>query len=204
MTAYAMNGDVRIPFFRYVDREHGVDAEKSKEAGYEVPKMITFIQITPHGHRGDPMEFFADDFIERKTQESRDNRFDPRWVAEMREALTEWRNGKELPRTGTPLMLWERILKSRREQLAARFPTLEDLAACPDSGLGLIGLDGRVLRDMAAAEMQAKKDLSPIVKELADAKEENRRLTERLDSVLKRLEALEIANDNRRGRASNG
>lgn len=183
--------DNRIPYFDFIQREHGVDADKSAEAGYEVPKIVTFIRITPHGHKGDPMEFFAEDFIERKGLEAKAGRYDHSWVARFKEGLAEFREGRELPREGTPLLTWERILKSRREQLAARFPTLEDLAACPDSTLGDIGLDGRVLRDMAKAELQAKRDLEPVVRELAVAKEENRQLREQLDRLAARLDALE-------------
>jgi hypothetical protein len=62
----------RVPFFMFKDREHGFDPEATKEAGYQVPKLVTFILITPHGHRGDPMEFIADEFIERKGKEARD------------------------------------------------------------------------------------------------------------------------------------
>lgn len=183
--------DSRIPYFDFIQREHGVDADKSAEAGYEVPRIVTFIRITPHGHKGDPMEFFAEDFIERKGLEAKAGRYDHSWVARFKEGLAEFREGRELPREGTPLLTWERILKSRREQLAARFPTLEDLAACPDSTLGDIGLDGRVLRDMAKAELQAKKDLEPVVRELAVAKEENRQLRQQLDRLAARLDALE-------------
>lgn len=183
--------DNRIPYFDFIQREHGVDADKSAEAGYEVPRIVTFIRITPHGHKGDPMEFFAEDFIERKGLEAKAGRYDHSWVARFKEGLAEFREGRELPREGTPLLTWERILKSRREQLAARFPTLEDLAACPDSTLGDIGLDGRVLRDMAKAELQAKKDLEPVVRELAVAKEENRQLRQQLDRLAARLDALE-------------
>lgn len=181
----------RIPFFRFVEREHGVDPEASAELGYDVPAMKVFIQITPHGHRGDPMEFFADEFIERKGKEARDGRYSHDWVSQFKAALAEWRAGRELPRQGTPLLTWERILKSRREQLAAKFPTIEDLAAVPDSGLGEIGLDGRVLRDMAIGDIQAKKDLSPVVRELAETKESNRRLEEQLERLTARLDALE-------------
>jgi hypothetical protein len=181
----------RVPYFAFVDREHGVDAKKSKEAGYEVPKLLTFILVTPHGHKGDPMEFFANDFIERKSAEAKNGIYDPTWVSEFKKGLDLHKEGKEIPREGTPLITWERILKTRRESLVRRFPTLEDLAATPDSNLGEIGLDGRVLRDLAKADLQAKKDLSPVVKELADVKEDNRRLTETLESLSARLAILE-------------
>ena len=181
----------RVPYFFFVNREHGSDPEKSKEAGYEVPKLVTFIMITPHGHRGDPVEFFADEFIERKTREAREGRYDNAWVAEFKAGLTLFREGKEIPRTGTPIVLWERILKNRREQLATKFPTIEDLAAVPDSSLGDIGLDGRVLRDLAKGDIQAKKDLSPVVKELANANETIRQQQDQIDKLVARLDAIE-------------
>ncbi len=181
----------RVPFFMFQDREHGSDPVASKEAGYEVPKLLTFILITPHGHRGDPLEFFADEFIERKNVESRQGRYDPSWVAEFKAGLEAHREGRAIPRNGTPLITWERILKTRRTALSLRFPTVEDLAATPDSSLGDIGLDGRVLRDMARLDIQAKKDLSPVVKELADANETIRRQQEQIDTLAKRLDAME-------------
>src|SRR5450830_1912027 len=179
----------RVPFFMFQDREHGVDAVASAERGYEVPRLMTFILISPHGHKGDPIEFFAEEFIEGK--ESRDGRYDREWVKEFRQGLEMHREGKEIPRHGTPLITWERILKTRREALARRFPTVEDLAAVPDSSLGDIGLDGRVLRDMAKGDIQAKKDLSPVVKELAEEKEKTRRLEEMVAVMASRIDALE-------------
>ena len=181
----------RVPFFMFQDREHGVDTEASKNVGYEVPKILTFILVTPHGHKGDPMEFFAEEFIARKDMEARAGRYDPSWIIDFKTGLAAHREGKAIPRNGTALITWERILKSRREQLVNRFPTIEDLAAVPDSALGDIGMDGRVLRDMAKLDIQAKKDLSPVVKELADANETIRRQQEQLDKLAKRLERLE-------------
>lgn len=181
----------RVPFFFFQDREHGVDAEASEKLGYQVPKMVTFILVTPHGHKGDPYEFFADEFIDRKAREAREGRYDMAWVQEFKSGLAAFREGKEIPRNGTPLLTWERILKSRREQLAPRFPTVEDLAAVPDSSLGDIGMDGRVLRDMAKGDIQAKTNLSPVVKELADANETIRRQQEQMDTLSERLAMIE-------------
>lgn len=194
------NPMARVPYFFFVDREHGSDAALSKEKGYEVPRLVTFIMITPHGHKGDPMEFVADEFIERKGTEARAGRYDHSWVAEFKAGLSAHREGKEIPRHGTPIVTWERILKSRRDQIAQRFPTLEDLASVPDSSLGDIGMDGRVLRDMARGDVQAKKDLSPVVKELADANELIRRQQEQLDKLNARLDAMESEDTPRRGR----
>jgi uncharacterized coiled-coil protein SlyX len=48
-----------------------------------------------------------------------------------------------------------------------------------------------VLRDMAKGDIQAKKDLSPVVKELAESKEENRRMQEQLTALTARLDSME-------------
>ena len=189
----------RVPFFFFADREHGIDAEQSAVQGYEVPKVVTFICITPHGHKGDPMEFIADEFVSRKHLESRAGRYDPEWVKEYKAGLELYREGRTIPRHGTPLITWERILKSRRETLQKRFPTLEDLAATPDSSLSEIGMDGRVLRDLARGDVQAKESLAPVVKQLADANESNRQLQERLEQLTARLSVLEAADEPRRG-----
>jgi hypothetical protein len=185
----------RVPYFFFSERENGEDIEKTKEFGYAVPKMVTMIHILPHGGRGDPQEFYAEDFLVRKEREARNGMYDQEWVREFKKGLESHRDGKELPRSGTPLITYERLLKSRREQLAKRFPTVEDLAAVPDSSLNEIGLDGRVIRDLARADIQAKKDLSPVVKELAEAKEIVRRQEDIIVSLERRLEALESSSD---------
>ena len=184
----------RVPFFLFQEREHGIDNDASAKLGYEVPRLVTFILVAPHGHKGDPMEFQADEWLERKYAEAKKGTYDMDWVKEFRKGLELFREGKEIPREGTPLVTWERLPKRRREEMARRFPTVEDLAAVPDSSIGDIGLDGRVLRDLAKGDIQAKKDLSPVVKELAEAKEENRRLSEQMVALNERFDALEREN----------
>lgn len=192
----------RVPFFTFTDREHGVNADASKEMGYDVPNMLTLILIAPHGHKGDPMEFPAEEFIERKAREAKAGTYDHAWVKQYKDGLDLYRQDKEIPREGTPLVTWERITKPRREQLRRQYPTVEDLASVPDSSLGEIGMDGRVLRDMARGDIQAKKDLSPVVKELANANETIRRQEELIEKLTKRVDVLEVvaASAPKRGR----
>lgn len=185
----------RVPYFLFKDREHGIDEEGSKEKGYDVPRFMTFIYITPHGHKGDPMEFFAEEWIERKNREAKEGRYDMLWVQEFKRGLAAFRDGKALPRSGTPLLTWERLTKTRRETLAMIFPTVEDLAAVPDSSLSDIGLDGRVLRDMAKYDIQAKKDLSPVVRELADANEKMRRMEDQIENMQQAMNAIKKSDD---------
>lgn len=191
----------RIPYFRFEDREHGEDTAASLELGYPVPAMKTFILVVPHGHRGDPMEFEATEFVTRKKKEAMQGGYDRDWAKEFEKGLEAHKEGSILPRNGTPLINWQRLLKVRREALSKTFPTVEDLAAVPDGALDSIGMDGRVLRDMARGDIQAKTDLSPVVKELADAKEDNRRLQDQMNRMQEQLDALTKDGDKpRRGR----
>lgn len=181
----------RPPLYTFIDKEMGEDREKSDAAGYFIPKSVTFIQITPHGHKGDPMEFIADEFIARKKVESDMGRYEGGWVRAFEEGLKNHLSGKESVRDGASIMSWERIPdKNRRKALSNRFPTVEDLAATPDSGLDQIGLDGRYLRDMARGDVQSKKDLSPVVRELADANDTIRKQQEQIDALVARMDAL--------------
>jgi hypothetical protein len=188
MQQYVSN---RVPAFYFGPVEVGEDRAKSEELGYAVPKVETMIFIVPFDHKGDPLTFEANSFIARKKVEARDGRYDPSWVSEFERGFKEYNEGREVQRSGTPLFSFEKILKSRRMQLSKQFPTVEDLAAVPDSGLGLIGLDGRVLRDLARAEIQAKANLAPVVEELATANETIRKQEEMISRLEERLSALE-------------
>lgn len=182
----------RIPHFFFKEEEEGIDNEKSNELGYPVPKLITYIYITPSGQKGGPSPFHANEFIARKKQESKQGGgWNPNWVRQLEDSFRAFKEGKELPVNGTPLITYERIAKKRREELAYQYPTVEDLAAVPDGALTDIGLDGRVLRDLARNDIKAKKGLEPVVKELADANETIRRQEEMLTRLSERLERLE-------------
>jgi hypothetical protein len=181
----------RVPYFFFTNEESGEDKEASEKLGYPVPKIVTYINVIPHGSKGATSVFIADEYIARKSKEAHEKRYDPKWVKEYKDGLALFLEGKAVPRNGTPLISYERIAKARREALAVQFPTVEDLAAVPDSSLGDIGLDGRVIRDLARGDIQAKKDLSPVVRELADANETIRRQEEQITKLSARLDVLE-------------
>lgn len=182
----------RVPYFLFKDIEEGENAELSEKLGYPVPRFVTYIHVTPHGHR-DPMEFNADEWLQRKEKEARQGLYDIEWVKIFKDGYALYKQGKEIPRTGTPLITYERIAKASREALALRYPTVEDLAEVPDSALQDIGANGRFLRDLARGDVQSKKDLSPVVKELAAANETIRRQEDQIAKLALRLEALEQA-----------
>jgi hypothetical protein len=180
----------RVPYFIFEDREFGIDQERSALEGYDVPKICTFIKITPHGCR-DFSEWIASEFIARKKEESRAGRYNPSWIKDFEAGLAAYKEGREIPREGTPTILWKQLLQSRREQLSRNFPTVEDIAAVPDSSvIDMLGLDGRVIRDKARIEIQSNKDVQPLIRELAETKEDNRRLQEMVTELSAKVEEI--------------
>jgi len=200
MTFYDHNSQ-KAPAFFFKDVEEGIDDVKSTELGYPVPRFITYIYITAYGQKGGASEFVAADFLQRKKREADAGLYDGGWVKQFEDAFAAFKAGKELPVNGIPTATYKRIAEKRREALAYKYPTLEDLASVPDSALIDIGLDGRNIRDLARAEVQSRKDLSPLVKELADANETIRRQEETLARLSERLDLLESAKSKKKSLA---
>ncbi len=139
----------RIPFFSFKNKPYG---EEMRD-GVPVDKIVTFIHIITHSRA--EVEEIADDFIAKKRNDAKNGRYEMSWVEEFAKGLAEFRQGREIPREGTPTITWRGLAESRREQLALTLPTLEDIAAVPDSSLGdLLGIGGREIRDKAIATLK--------------------------------------------------
>lgn len=100
-----------------------------------------------------------------------------------------WKKGEELPLDGQPIKTWAALNKEQIARLIALgYYTIENLAACPDTTLAMIGLDGRYLRDLA------RKTLEPTgihAKQIADLEQSNRDKDETIAALMGRVAALE-------------
>jgi len=139
----------RIPFFSFKNKPYG---EEMRD-GVPVDKIVTFIHVITHSRA--EVEEIADDFIAKKRNDVKNGRYDLEWVKAFDAGLAEFRQGREIPRTGTPTITWKGLSETRREALAMTMPTLEDIAAVPDSSLGdVFGIGGREIRDKAIATLK--------------------------------------------------
>jgi len=189
--------DARPPFVQFETREYGVDQDASQEAGRPVPAMMEFVMVTGFGSK-DVYEAPAADWIGRIRQRAIKGEYPSEWAQRFQLQYDEWKKGNELPRSGTPIQTWQMLTTQQRARSkAAGYTTVEDLAACPDSTLSELGLDGRYLRDTARTWIKEAKDIGSTTKDLADARAEIERQAQTIADMNERMKALEGQSDKR-------
>ena len=167
--------DKRPPFVRFEERELGINAEASERAGRPIPRVVTLACITPHGSK-DSFEKVAEEWLKQIKEQALRAQYPLEWANFFQAAYDEWKKGNELPREGTPTRTWQAVTKEQAVRLIALgFTTVEDVAQIPDTSLGMVGPDGRYLRDLAKSWINEAKDKGINAKALADA---NARITE--------------------------
>ncbi len=188
--------DKRPPFVRFELREHGTqdipNPEGDDKPKINVPRMLAFVCVTSHGSK-DSYEEVADTWLAKCLAKAKKGEYPYEWLKHFQLAYEEWKKGNELPREGTPIATWMMLpAKSVRDRLVAQgITTVEDLAAIPDHGLAQIGLDGRYLRDMAAAWVRDAKDKGASAKQFANLSADNARLTAENEDLRNRFAAME-------------
>lgn len=191
--------DRRPPYVRFEEREVGINAAATKEAGRPIPNIVNFACITPHGSK-DVHEKVAEEWLEQINRKAISGEYDANWVNTFKHQYEEWKKGNDIPRDGTPIKTWAMTTKEAAKRLIGNgITTVEDLAAFPDSNLAVIGMDGRYLRDMARGWIKEAKDKGTVAKELADANVKIQNQETLINSLNERLQALE-AQQPRRGR----
>lgn len=183
--------DKRPPFVRFEEREMGINQEASDTAGRPIPKIVTLACVTPHGSK-DCFEKVADEFLAQLKQKALRGEYPTEWLNFFELQYSEFKKGNELPREGTPVKTWPAVSKEQSTRLiACGFTTIEDVAQIPDSGLGMLGLDGRYLRDLARSWINESKDKGVNARALADAQVKIESQEQTINSLQARLQRLE-------------
>ncbi|RMD94234.1 MAG: hypothetical protein D6811_03265 [Alphaproteobacteria bacterium] len=112
-----------------------------------------------------------------------------------------WKDGVDMPQTGTPLAAWAGVTKPQADELARHgVRTVEDLAGLTDGAFERIKLpDTRRLRDAARAWL-TNREGGKMAGELAETKEKLAATEEALAEILERMRALEQQPPRKRGR----
>lgn len=181
-----------MPFVRFFTKDYGRNEVASKEAGVHVPNRATFIEITSHGSK-DCSEFIADEWLPRKKLEASRGAYNLAWVEHFEKQYDGFKKGHEVLRQGSPILTWASISPEQNARLRALgYQVIEDVAALPDTALSSLGLDGRVIRDMARAwiaEGTDKGKNTRLIGELTAQNLDLRSIVEQMQQQLAELKA---------------
>lgn len=177
------------------------DREASVEAGHYVAMNVDMAFITPAGSK-DRIERRVSDWFAYLAQEVDNNRFPRAWLQEFKAAYEAWKEGKEIPVNGTPIVAWPVASPAQVKMLTEmHILTVEDLAAANEEAVGRLGMGGRALKDRAVLWLSSSEDKGKLVEELnalrLEKKESDvqlKKLEETVKSLTKELEKLQKEN----------
>lgn len=158
------------------------DREQTIAQGKYVSKPVNFALITPQGSK-DRVERIADEWLKYIEEQVHADRFPMSWYQAYKSIYADWKEGREIPENGTPILGWQAV--STRQQdliIAANIRTVEDLANATETAIHAIGMGGRALVEKAKAWLETANDTGKVAEEL--------------QSLRAKAEALETQNKN--------
>ena len=172
------------------------DRAASIEAGHYKTRDEDFAVITPQGSK-DRTERVAKEWFAQMEEQVQQQRMPGDWLRQFKGAFAMWKEGKELPLNGTPILTWPVLSPSQvRSCIDAQVRTVEDLAAANEETIGRIGMGGRSLKDKAVAWLDTAKTSGKVTEEmaalrtsLAEANTRNDKLQEQITALAKQVDA---------------
>lgn len=125
------------------------DREKSIESGIYSTKDVDYAIITPAGSK-DRIERRVDEWLENMQQQAQEGRVPMEWVRAYRDAYKAWKEDRQIPDSGHPIVNWPAISPAQiKSLLDLRVRTIEDLAEANEETLNRIGMGSRTLKQRA-------------------------------------------------------
>lgn len=146
------------------------DRAASIEAGHYIAKDVDYAVITPQGSK-DRIERQVDDWFAQLAQQIAEGRMPAAWLVAFRESYKAWKEGRELPLNGTPILTWAVAAPHQvKALLDARIRTVEDLAQANEETISRLGMGGRALKDKAVSWLTSAGSTGKVTEELAALK----------------------------------
>lgn len=149
------------------------DRAASIEAGLYKTRDVDFANVTPQGSK-DRIERNVAEWFEALETQVAQGRFKREWLTGFRESYKAWKDGRELPLNGTPILTWPVLSPSQvKSTLDAQVRTVEDLATANEETIARIGMGGRALKDKAVSWLSAASGNGKVTEELSALRVKN-------------------------------
>lgn len=176
----------RPPYVKFEQRAVE-DRNRTIETGHYVAKDIDYAIITPVGSK-DRIELVVLDWFSNLEQKVREERFSQTWLDGYKSSYKGWKEGLEIPVSGTPIRHWPGLSPAQYETLISlKVLTVEDLAQANEETLRYIGMGSHALKDRAKAYLETSSGDGKVA-------EANASLAQTVADQKARIETLEAAN----------
>jgi hypothetical protein len=180
-----MGKDDKPPYVTF-HREAVEDKKASDEAGHYVARDVDYVHITP-AYTKDVIIHKVSSWFPQMENNVAAGRIAPHWLDSYKRQYAAWKDGRELPTEGMPILGWGVISPAQQETLIRlNIRTVEDAAGMNADAIRMIGMGGMDIKNKAIAAVQASRDTGPLVME-------NARLKSRAEVAEKNVEDLTAA-----------
>lgn len=170
------------------------DRNATEREGRRIYNDVDFVLIRPPGGK-DEVIHIAQEWLKNKRRDALAGRFDLEWVELYEKAYSRWKQGQEMPVSGTPLKMCPSFSPAEVENcVSLNIRTLEELATLSEEGIGRLGMGGRLLKERAINLLKAAENGGKAAMQIEALQVENAELRARLEAL------EEAASKPRRGR----
>ena len=147
------------------------DPQATAVNGRYSARDVDMAMITPPGSR-DVFKIEVPQWFENMKQDVRNQRMPESWRIDYMHAYDQWKQGQQMPLSGTPIKGWSVLSPAQQAALLTlMILTVEDLAQLNAEGVGRIGMGGLDLRTKAQAWLSQANDKGPLTLENAQLKQ---------------------------------
>jgi hypothetical protein len=167
------------------------DRTATIEQGHYVGKDVIYAIVTPAGTR-DRVENEAEAWLRNVEEGVKQERIPAGWLTYYRQAYEDFKQSRETPEQGTPIIDWPGASPAQiKTLLDINVRTVEQLAAANEETLQRIGMGGRALKQKAIIWLESSNDQGKVAEEIAKLRVENEELKARDAEREIRLQTLE-------------
>ena len=181
------------PSYVRFERAAVEDKAASLREGHYVACDLDYALVTAPGSK-DIFKNKATNWLADLKIQAELGRIPREWVEHYSRQYQAWKNGQELPMSGTPIRGWGVVSPAQQEMIIHNnVLTVEDLATLNEEGLRRLGMGAMQMKTKAAAWIAQLQDKGPLVQEIAAVRSENVVLRTSLDALTRQMESLQYA-----------
>jgi len=189
-----MSDEPKPPYVQFETRVEE-DREASIAAGHYVGKDVVFAIVTPAGTR-DRIEREAEAWLDNVKEGVKQERIPTQWYDIYKRALKDFRESRETPEFGTPIVDWPGASPAQIKLLLdINVRTIEHLAEANEETVQRIGMGARALVEKAKSWLKASEGKGKVAAEIEALTVANRALEDRDKQREEQLRAIQAKLD---------